>query len=429
MFEACVVVWGSNAVASFVEMAGDIMKVVMITPDSQMIDRRILHEAKTLMQRGHSVTLLAGFECSEDSQYVDDGVEIYRFKYDWDDERLKEMRKRLPGNDYLKTIVNRVFMFWARRFFRIDPFNQFMIHKLMQLDADVIHVHDLPCLLAGVYVSQKTHVPLIYDAHELYYAQDVLPERLQRKYFSMEKKLISVPDKVITVNPFLSKLMAERYRIKEPNVIMNCTYTPSEELLTENKQFIKHVADIPMDGKVVLYQGWISAERNIDTLVKGVKYFPDNAYLVLVGYGAYEEYLKKLAVEDGSTGKIRFLGRVPSDEMMKYTAGADIGVIPYMAIDDNHLYCSPNKMFEYVVSEIPIITERLPFFELMRKQYGFIYPTDMSSAESFGNDIRLLLSSESLLHEMKQNTVRAAIELNWENEGRKLVAIYDAIRN
>ena len=35
------------------------MRVLMLTPDSQMIDRRILQEARTLQDVGHEVTLLA----------------------------------------------------------------------------------------------------------------------------------------------------------------------------------------------------------------------------------------------------------------------------------------------------------------------------------------------------------------------------------
>ena len=53
------------------------MKILMLTPDSQMIDRRILQEAKVLVDRGHEVTLLAGFECKEAASYEQDGIRIF----------------------------------------------------------------------------------------------------------------------------------------------------------------------------------------------------------------------------------------------------------------------------------------------------------------------------------------------------------------
>ena len=39
------------------------MRVLMISTDHLMIDRRILQEARTLREAGHRVEILAGFEC------------------------------------------------------------------------------------------------------------------------------------------------------------------------------------------------------------------------------------------------------------------------------------------------------------------------------------------------------------------------------
>lgn len=400
------------------------MKIVMITPDSYMIDRRIILEAKTLVQAGHSVTLLAGFECHEEEHYNDSGIEIYRYKYDWDDERLKKIRSYLPDNDKVKMFVNRAFMFLAKRLFNINPFEQFMVSRLEGFEADVIHVHDLPCLKVAVHVASKKNIPLVYDAHELYYAQDILSRRLQRLYYQLEKKLIRNPNEVITVNPFIAKLMSERYGIAEPNVIMNCTEVPKNFNKEANKRLLREKGNIPDDFKIVLYQGWISPERNIETLVKGVKYFPQNTCLAIIGYGEYENVLKEIAAKEGVSNKVFFLGKVPSEEMLNYSVGADLGVIPYRPIDDNHLYCSPNKLFEYVLAGVPVITDKLPFFELMQEKYGFITTTDMGSLEAFGKDAANLLNDSSRIEQLKQNCNKAAQELNWDKEGEKLLEIY-----
>lgn len=399
------------------------MKIVMITPDSQMIDRRILLEAKTLVQAGHSVTLLAGFECSEEEYYIQDGIEIHRYKYDWDDERLKRIRALLPDNDKIKMFVNKAFMKLARTFFEITPFDQFMITKLLQFDADVYHVHDLPCLKAGIQAARKKRVKLVYDAHELYYAQDVLPVSLQKKYFEDEKKYIKYPDVVITVNQFIAGLMAERYGVKTPKVIMNCTELPKG--FQNNKNKLKEKGNIPCDWKVVLYQGWISPERNIETLIKGVKYFPEDVCLVLIGYGEYEDKLKQIARDINVEEKVFFLGKVSSDEMLHYSTGADIGVIPYQPIDDNHLYCSPNKLFEYVLAGVPIVTEDLPFFRFIKEKYGCILTTNMSSPETFGETIEETFLSKGKLIDIKSKCEEAAKELNWDIEGKKLLDIYN----
>lgn len=400
----------------------------MLTPDCYMIDRRIILEAKTLIKAGHQVTLLAGFETSAEEHLELDGIEIHRYCYDWDDERLKKIRAKLPANDRLKMFVNKVYMFLARKFFEISPFDRFIIAKALNFNADVYHVHDLPCLKAGWYAAKAKKVPLVYDAHELYYAQDILPEKVQKKYFFLEKKYIKYPKTVITVNSFIAGLMADRYKIPSPKVIMNCTELPANFAPETANKKIREKGKIPdIYEKIVLYQGWISPERNIATLVKGVKWFPENTCLAIIGYGDYEKTLREIADREGISERVFFLGKVPSDEMLNYSAGADIGIIPYKAIDDNHLYCSPNKFFEYVLAGVPIVTEDLPFFRAMKEQYKVIETTNMDSPESFGKTISQLLSNPNILEEMKKNCERAGKELNWEQEGKKLLDIYENI--
>jgi len=389
-----------------------------------MIDRRILLEARTLINSGHKVTLLAGFECSKEEVYVKDGIEIHRYMYDWDDERLKKIRAKLPNNDRLRMFVNRLYMYVARRFFEVTPFDQYIIKKALDFDADIYHVHDLPCLKAGYFASKVRNVPLIYDAHELYYAQDVLPPYLQKLYFRLEKKYIKYPDVVITVNPFIARLMAERYKINEPEVIMNCTEVSGCIDIEEAKRKIRKKGKIPEDYAIVLYQGWISSERNIEAIIRSVKYYPEKACLAIIGYGEYEKNLRELAQKEGVFEKIFFLGAVPSEEILNLTAGADLGVIPYLPIDDNHLYCSPNKFFEYVLAEIPVITADLPFFNLMHKKYGIPMLTDVSNERLLGEFINQLLSEPRVLNELKLKCRQAGKELNWEIEGSKLLKIY-----
>lgn len=405
------------------------MKIVMLTPDCYMIDRRILLEAKSLIKEGHKVTLLAGFESAKEESFEQDGIQIYRYKYDWDDERLKQIRNKLPQNEKLQFFINKSYMFLAKRFLEVSPFDQFIISKALEFEADIYHVHDLPCLKAGYYASKYRNVPLIYDAHELYYAQEVLPPKLQKLYFSLEKKYIRYPDVVITVNPFIANLMAERYKINKPTVILNCTETPKGFDVQTTRSKIKEKELIPNKYKIVLYQGWISPERNIETIIRGVKYFPENTCLAIIGYGDYQSKLQQIAEEQKVLERVFFLGTVPSEEMLNYSVGADIGVIPYLPIDDNHMYCSPNKLFEYVLAGVPVITADLPFFKMIQEKYGVIEIADMTSPQKFGNVVSELINNPSKLKELKSRCYDAGKVLNWENEGNKLLEIYNQIVN
>ena len=58
--------------------------------------------------------------------------------------------------------------------------------------------------------------------------------------------------------------------------------------------------------------------------------------------------------------RIHFLDPVSQDELLSWTAGADIGIVPYPPIDLNSRLCTPNKLFEFIVAEVPILANDLP---------------------------------------------------------------------
>ncbi|MDA8325021.1 MAG: glycosyltransferase family 4 protein [Nitrospiraceae bacterium] len=391
-----------------------------------MIDRRIILEARTLVEAGHRVDILAGFECAEGKSYTEKNINIHRFKYDWDDERLKRIRKHLPENTSLRMFVNRLYMAMARGLMEVNPFEQYMISKAISFDADIYHVHDLPCLKAACLAARIKGVPLIYDSHEIYYAQESLPGRWKRKLLKTEKKYIKSADAVITVNEFISKKIHDQHGINA-EVIMNCADLP-QGLSRENAQArLRGSLGLPEDCKIVLYQGWISGERNIETLVYGARYFPERTYLVIIGYGAYEETLREIMKKEGLEDRVFFLGPVDNDEILNYTAAADLAVIPYLPVDLNHLYCSPNKLFEYIVAGTPIVSHDLPFLSIIGNKYKVLRTVDMRSAEAFGRGVSHLISNKEALNEMKENCLIAAKELNWAVEGQKLLSIYEKI--
>jgi glycosyltransferase involved in cell wall biosynthesis len=401
------------------------MKVLMLTPDAQMIDRRILQEARTLTRAGHQVTLLAGFECQREEEYELDGIHVRRLRYPWDDSRLRKVRRLLVGPRRLRRVLNRALDHVARNYFPVPSFDHFIREQGLRHRADVVHVHDLPALHAGALLARAWNVPLVYDAHEIYYAQQVLAPATRKMYYRKERRYIRRADVLITVNEFLARIMEERHGVGPVHVLYNCA-DPAADFDPVRERDRSPLRDlVPGPGPILLYQGWISPERNVDVLIRALAHVPP-ARLAVIGYGENVGQLRQLAGQLGLDGRVHFLGQVPSDAMLGLTVGGDLGLIPYLPIDENHRYCSPNKFFEYVQAGVPILAHELPFFRQMAGRHGVAACADFTSPEALGRAVAALLR-DGALAKMRQGCLEARKVLTWSVEGEKLLALYGGL--
>jgi len=402
-------------------------RVLMLAPDCHIIDRRILQEARSLVAEGYCVTVLSGFESPKEEHYCQDGVGIHRYQYDWDDERIRGIRA-LIRNERLRLLFHRAFVGCARRFFRFNSFDVFVLNRARTFRADIVHVHDLPLLKHGAHLAREWGAPLVFDAHEIYYEQDVLAARVRRRLKRAEKRYAPRMDLFITVNEGLADCFRKTHGDLNYLVLMNCADRAGGINREASRRRLREMAALGESARIVLYQGWISAERNLDTLVRAAKSLPPDAYLCLIGYGEYQQDLERIVEGESLADRVRFLGRVEPGDILALTAGADVGIIPYLPIDLNHLHCSPNKFFEYVQTGVPMVTHDLPFFRGMNDKYGVAATGDLSSAGGMASAINGLLNDANRLAAMRGSCLKAAETLCWETESRKLIRAYESIR-
>jgi len=405
----------------------------MLAPDCQMIDRRIFQEAEVLVGEGHDVTMLAGFECERDESFTERGIQVHRNSFhtspsaNVDGDRLHAIRAALGKVGWLHKLVNRVFMFALRRTVGLTPLERFMVDKAGRFEADVVHAHDLPVLRAGAVLAKRWGVPLVFDAHELYHAQGVHSAALRARCLRDEKELVPQASAVITVNEHLASRMRELYSIPVPLVIHNSVEPPATERIAAkdepNGPLRRRVGS---EGPIILYQGWLSHERNIETVIRAMALVEPPTRLAIIGYGEFESELREVAATANVSDRVHFLGRVPSDEILNYTVGADLGIIPYLPIDENHRYCSPNKFFEFTLSAVPVLAHDLAFFRSMNQDYGVVHCADLGRPETTAAAIRELLEGETLAR-MRQSCIDATPSLEWAVDAETLRQIYAGV--
>jgi len=335
--------------------------------------------------------------------------------------KLKNIGINLIGKsiNFIVSLINKIFGVITS----LNSYENLLFDRGLFYRPDLIHVHDLPMLKAGVKLKQKLNVPLIYDMHEFYPEQDCLTPLQQKKLRNTESKNIKYTDVRITVNPMLADEISKTYNNTDIKVIQNAMIIDPD---FHNRQYDKFREEysIKKDEIILLYQGWISPDRNLQNLVKGLAQVEKPIKLVFMGYGGFKEELESISRNIHIKDKVVFVPSKTQAELLSYTASADIGIIPYPSkLDPNTKYASPNKLYEFIAARLPIICNNLPFVKTLVEDNCFGMSFEMNSPEAFANAINNFPYNQ--LNEFRKNIELKGVNFLWESEAPKLLEIYN----
>ncbi|NPA71831.1 MAG: glycosyltransferase family 4 protein [Gammaproteobacteria bacterium] len=232
------------------------------------------------------------------------------------------------------------------------------------------------------------------------------------------------------MNESIAVELAKRYKIPRPLVIMN---TPSLSMIDINEDFrnintLRKSLNINNNEPIILYQGGFSSNRGLENLVHAMTYI-DKGILVFLGWGPLEAHLRRLSEKLNLTNRVFFHPPVPQAELLHYTKGATVGVIPYRATSLNNYYSTPNKLFEYLMAGIPVVASDFPELRRIIKKYHIGLTFDPEDPKSIADAINTLLTNSRLYRQMKNNINEAIVHFNWEREAQKLLDLYKNILN
>jgi glycosyltransferase involved in cell wall biosynthesis len=301
-------------------------------------------------------------------------------------------------------------------------YEQSYIQRATAYRPDIVHVHDLPLLRAGRLLQEELQTKLVYDMHEFWPEQLALSPEARAELRELEGNNIRAADLRITVNPRLAEAISEAYGGVEIRVVENAVSAPPDLHSTPRDLFrTEHGA--PAGRPILLFQGWMAPGRNLESLVAGVLAAATPYTLVLMGYG---DYRAELAEAAAGSDRVLFVDVKPQETLLYYTASADIGVIPYSPSSDiNTRLASPNKLYEFIVSRLPILSNQLEFIDSIVTPNGFGKVTVLDSPA----DVAAALDAFPLdrLDEFRANLRERGTRFSWDVEKHRLLAAYEAM--
>lgn len=291
-------------------------------------------------------------------------------------------------------------------------------------DADLYEAHDLPALLPTAIAALARGKPLVYYAHELY------PEMHARVHFAglwklLESALVPLAHLVVTPERNRSLIMLREYHARSmPLTVLNC---PPFREPVQGTVLRDRLAGMGVRQKtIVLYQGLIDSSRCMEELVQASHLFNDDIVLVLIGH-KYNEWMKKT---DGryTSDRMVVIPHIPYEELFAYTASADLGILFYRNDCRNNFYCAPNKLHEYMMMGLPVVTCDYPGLKeiVEREETGIcVNPEDPRAIADAVNRIAM---DNGLRNRMKENGLRVSRELyHWDKEFVKIDNAYQLL--
>jgi glycosyltransferase involved in cell wall biosynthesis len=148
---------------------------------------------------------------------------------------------------------------------------------------------------------------------------------------------------------------------------------------------------------------------------------PANVHLAFVGKD-YEEYLSVIR-DKGLGGRAHVVPPVSPNEVVPFIKSGDAALILYYPRSVNYLYSLPNKFFQSVAAELPLLYPELPEIKKLTERYGLGMPIDPRAADSIAAGVTRLMNSPELREKYRRNLRVAKQELRWEKEEAVLLEL------
>ena len=355
------------------------MKIIVSVTNDLVTDQRVHKVCTTLSQNGYEVKLVGR-----------------KFRNSLPLERIYQ-------TDRLRLFFNRSVLFYAE--YNIRLFFYLLFDK-----TDIYLSNDTDSLPANYVASKIRRKPLIFDAHEMF---PEVPEVTNRKFVKkvwtkLEDWMFPHLKYCYTVCQSIADIYNERYGI-EMQVVRNVPFATLSQPVRE-----KTPAE---DGKkVLLYQGAVNVGRGIEWVIDAMPYLDDCIFYV-IGDGDIVREVRKKTKSLGLEDRVRFIGRIPFEELASYTLQADIGIVLLENRGLNYYYALPNRIFDFIRADVPVLATDFPEIRRIVAHYGTGRLIDRYEPKFLADTVRKMLAMEK----NKAGFAAAKAELSWENESKTIL--------
>ena len=302
-------------------------------------------------------------------------------------------------------------IFFYLKFYSILKFN------LLKRKYDIVFAEDLYCLPLCVILGKLKGAKVIYDCRELFGFLAGLKDKpfIQKLWRTIEKFFINKADLVLVTGKMDDDFLKKEYHLINTLVLRNLPLFKKSDSLID----LYSKLQIDKNKKILLYQGVVVHGRGLKMIFEVLRKSEDYV-LIILGDGEHLMYYKDLSKSLSIENKVFFAGKISQNELLNYTSSAFIGLSLIENLSLSYYYALPNKLFEYIMAEIPVLVTNLPQMKQIVEQYKVGFVVEENQLDSIINSLNRLLKDDLFYNQLKENCKAASKILCWENEFKLL---------
>ena len=278
---------------------------------------------------------------------------------------------------------------------------------------DILCAIDLDTILPVFYVSRLRGKKRVYDAHEIFTdLKEVISRPAVHKMWTwIARHTIPRFPVGYTIGDCFAEDFKKRYGV-DYGVVRNATILKPLQIPEKKDRFI-------------LYQGWVNIGRCFEQLIPAMQYV--DAKLVICGEGNFYEQSVALAKELGLEDKVVFKGYVPPAQLSDYTIRSYIGITLFEDTALSHYLSLANRFFDYMHYGVPQLCIKYPEYERINGQFEVASLISDPTPQTTAAALNKLLDDDAYYSRLQQNCLAAREKYCWQEEEKKLLAIYKSL--
>ncbi|MCF2132039.1 glycosyltransferase [Strepomyces sp. STD 3.1] len=313
-----------------------------------------------------------------------------------------------------------------KKFFLLPIFLYKGLIRLIKIKPDIIHVGLIDMLFtATIYKTFfNKKVKIIYEIGDLpkfiINKHSGIKEILRKFIVYLEKKLSKGISLLILTSPYFWDEYYQEFVEEEKYLYI--ANAPSKELFGKFKKK-------DLNGRIVIgYIGFVRYKKQILNLIDAVRKYKDTFEIYIAGEGPDAKEIREYIVNTNAGDFVTMSGAYNySRDILNIYSKVDIVYSVYDTSFENVKLALPNKLYEAIVCELPMIVAKNTQLEKFVLDYKIGYSVDDQDVEDLSNLLKLIKEDPRVLENASQLSPEIKNSNFVEEYNKKLLLKYKSL--